>query len=445
MTARSIVLVVLVALVACSSAAAAPVAPVVPTTSVRTPAFPFGAGERATALAAISAAIQRDYVDAPMRAVLVDKLAAADHAGRYTTSDPSVFAERITEDMRAASHDRHMWMTVDPAAYAAARAPTQSDDGADAFHRRAALRAHHGIGELRRLPGNLRYLKITAFDWIDDETGAVYDDAIRFLKDGDAIIIDLRGNPGGSHAAVRYLVSHFLPGDVLLLTFLHSGEAPKQSHSLENLPAGRLIGKPLYVLTDEYTGSAAEEFAYHVAQWKLGELVGARTAGAANNNKLVPIAPGFTLSVSFGRPVHAISGTNWDGVGVTPTVAVPANRALASAQHLALRKLAAMPSATKDTLAEYAWASVSVEAALHPARVSVAQLAGNYGEAKVTLRDGELWFQRANRPPLELSPLTTDGLFAVAGTDSVRIRLDGRAAEVMWVDDASSRVYARSK
>ena len=33
---------------------------------------------------------------------------------------------------------------------------------------------------------------------------------MRFLSGGDAVIIDLRKNGGGSPDAVRYLVSHFL-------------------------------------------------------------------------------------------------------------------------------------------------------------------------------------------------------------------------------------------
>ena len=445
---------VLVALLAaaCSPAVAAPAAPTAPTapapTAAAAPAFPFGSAERTAALAAITTAVQRDYVDPPMRATLVDKLAAAERAGRYATPDPALFAERVTEDMRAASHDHHMWMTVDLAAYAASQAPPHSDAGADAFHRREVLRAHHGLAELRRLPGNVRYLQITGFEWLADETGAAYDDAMRFLKDGDAVIIDVRGNPGGDHAAVRYLVSHFLAGDVLLLTFLHGSELPRQSHTLENVPAGRLIGKPLYVLVDGHTGSAAEEFAYHVAQWKLGELVGATTGGAANNNDLVPIAPGFTLSVSVGRPVHALSGTNWDGVGVAPTVAVAPEQALAAAEQLALRKLAAAPGATPDTLAEYAWAAVAVDAELHPVTLAparLAALAGRYGEATVTLRGDALWFQRTGKRLVKLAPLTTDGLFAVAGMDFFRVRLTGRTAELSWAGEPGPRIYPRGK
>jgi C-terminal processing protease CtpA/Prc len=104
---------------------------------------------------------------------------------------------------------------------------------------------------------------------------------------------------------VQYLVSHFLKPGMLEITFLQAGREPVQTRVLDHLPAGRMLGKPLYVLVDQGTASAAELFAYDVQQFKLGTLIGTRTAGAANNNDFVPIAPGFMLSVSTGRPVHS--------------------------------------------------------------------------------------------------------------------------------------------
>ena len=87
---------------------------------------------------------------------------------------------------------------------------------------------HHGITELRVLPGNVRYMKVAAFFWTEGETTRAYDDAVRFLKDGEAIVIDVRGNGGGDALAVRYLVSHFVGPNKLLLTFLEGGKAPEE-------------------------------------------------------------------------------------------------------------------------------------------------------------------------------------------------------------------------
>ena len=260
------------------------------------------AADRDAALQAIMAAFEEQYVFPEMRPRIIARLKSAQRKGRYATDDPALFAESITADLREVSRDKHLSLVVDPAGYAAARAGDDADKNEQALWRRQALRSHHGLAEQRILGGNVRYLKIAGFEWVDDETGPAYDDAMRFLKGGDAAIIDLRGNGGGTHAAVRYLVSHFMRGDVLEMTFLAGSAVPEQSRTLEYLPAGRLQNLPLYVLIDGGTASAAEAFAYDVQQFKLGELVGARTVGAANNNKLLPIAPNFLLSVSFGRP-----------------------------------------------------------------------------------------------------------------------------------------------
>ncbi|MBI1752019.1 MAG: S41 family peptidase [Acidobacteria bacterium] len=404
------------------------------------------ASDRAAALKAIQAAFQERYVFPEMRPAIIERLEQSRKDGRYDLDDPVIFAERITQDLEAVSHDLHLYLRTDPAAYAAAMAPPQSTEGMAAFRRHKAIREHHGLSELKVLPGNLRYLKITGFKWVQDETGSIYDEAMRFLKDGDAVIIDLRGNGGGSSAAVRYLVSHFLDEDVLEMTFHQGSEIPKQSRTLDHLPAGRLKGMPLWVLIDRYVASAAESFAYDVAQFKLGELVGSPTIGAANNNELLPIAPSFILSLSFGRPVHAVSQTNWEGVGVKPAIQTLPGQELDVAQSRALAFLAKNPAAMPEALADYAWAKVAVEARLHPVALDPAQLkalSGQYGNGEIAYREGSLWWDRSKRPSVRLLPLTEESLFAVEHLDILRLRLTGKTMEQLWMGEPAPRVIPK--
>lgn len=406
--------------------------------------------DRDGAIDAIAGAIRHSYVFPDERAGIIQRLERARSDGRYLTDDPSLLAQRVTDDLQAASKDGHLYLRYDPAQYAAARrAATAGAEGEDleAYWRRLAIRDHHGLTEMRVLPGNIRYLRISGFHWVRDETGAAYDGAMRFMREADAIVIDLRGNGGGSHAAVKYLVSHFLGADTLEMTFLQSSETPVQSRTLEHLPAGRLTGKPLYVLIDGSVGSAAEAFAYDVQQFKLGELVGSRTAGAANNNKLVPIAPYFMLSVSYGRPVHPISRTNWEGTGIEPSIAAAPAQTLEVAETLALSRLARRPGASPEALAEYDWARIGVEARLRPVSVAPARLkalAGRYGEIGVAFRDGGLWLVRQDRPPRPLSPLMADGLFAVDGSTTLRVRFTSRGLEMLRRGDPTPQKFKRN-
>ncbi|MET0658855.1 MAG: S41 family peptidase [Steroidobacteraceae bacterium] len=405
------------------------------------------AAERQAALTAINDTFERRYVFEELRPKIVERLHEAQRSGRYELDDPAAFADRVTEDLQAVSNDKHLVLRFDPAAYAAAVAQPDSNEGEEAFWRRRALRNHHGLTELQVLPGNVRYLKIAEFDWIQDETGLAYDDAMRFLKEGDAVIIDLRGNGGGSHSAVRYLVSHFLDGGVLDMTFLEGSLPPEQSRTVEYLPAGRLRGVPLYVLIDRGVASAAEAFAYDVQQFKLGELVGAKTAGAANNPELLPIAPAFILGISTARPVHPVSNGNWEGIGIEPTVATDPQQAFDTAYLLALQRLAQKPGASAEHLADYEWARVAVTARLHPVTIDAKKLrslAGRYDRFTVAFRDGALWLTRPNRPSGRLLPLTADGLFAVEGQDTLRVRLSRGELQLLRADGSPPLVVSRN-
>lgn len=406
--------------------------------------------QRVAAIADIVHQVGERYVFPDRIPTITAKLRIGLESGRYDTDNPTLFADRVTEDLRTASQDRHMYLRYAPAEYAARLAPKGNLPGQtalDALWSRQARRANHGLEESRILPGNVRYLRITGFQWIDDESGAAYDAAMRFLRGGDAVILDLRGNGGGSHAAVRYLLSHFMDPDELDITFLEAGKAPVQSHTLDYLPAGRLKGKPLYVLIDHQVGSGAEAFAYDVRQFHLGTLVGATTAGAANNNSFSAVVPGFILSCSYGRPVHPVSQSNWEGVGVAPDVAADPERSLDVAQALALGTLTARTDADPADLADWNWARVAAEARVHPPQIPAAKmrlLAGTYGSQRIVWHDGALQLMRSGRP-MALVPLTKDGLFTVAGFDDhFRVRLTERAMETQWNDEPLPTHFPRS-
>lgn len=421
-----------------------------PTAVVRSAIAPLTADQRAAAVAAIVQAVESRYVFPERVPAIRDRLNDGLASGRYDVSDPAAFAERLSTELRESSQDGHMYLLHSPEQYAATAASEVDPYDNPAFQAiwaAAARRSNHGLGEMRILPGNVRYLRITQFHWVRDRTGQAYDDAMRFLREGDAVIIDLRGNGGGDHAAVRYLLSHFIGPDKLDMTFLASGEEPVQSRTLDHLPAGRLTGKPLYVLTSRQVGSAAEAFAYSVQKFDLGTLVGGTTGGAANNNTFVPIAPGFMLSVSSGRPVHPVTGTNWEGTGVEPDVAVDPAAALETAAALALEALLANADVDPADRAAWEWAQVAAAARARPVTVApqrLRALAGSYGGRRIVFEDGGLVWRRVNGAAARLVPLTADGLFTVEGSDDrQRMRLTGDALEMLRMDDPSPARFAR--
>jgi hypothetical protein len=430
------------------SFSALPLAGQIATGTERAASKSLSPSDRDAVIASVEASVRSEYVFPTKTAGIIERLEQSRKSGHYAVDDAGLLAQRIAQDLASASSDRHLHLVYDPARYALeTQTPAATSAEGDAYDRLASLRDNSGLTEMKILPGNIRYLKIARFGWIDDTTGEAYDSAMRFLSAGDAIIIDLRGNPGGDGAAVRYLVSHFLPPGTLEFSFLTGTDAPQQSRALDYLPAGRIKGKPLYVLIDGNVASAAESFAYDVQQFKLGELVGAKTIGAANNNKFVPIAPGFMLSVSYGRPVHAVSGTNWEGVGVEPSVSSPPAQALVTAERLALLRLKQASGVAIDRIADYGWALAGVDAQLHPLSLSPAQLqplTGQYGKVTIELQDRALTMSRTGRPTERLIPLTSDGLFGVEGSDLLRVRFASDSIQILFKGDPAPPTIRRT-
>jgi hypothetical protein len=377
------------------------------------------------------------YVFPDKRAAIVAAVKAARDAGSYDVANPQEMAEKLTVDLAKASGDGHLYMNYNPAQFADLSRPTRSEPSRFALD--TGRERNDGYDEQKVLAGNVRYVRVSGFIWSEKTTPAIVDAAARFLSNGDAIVIDLRGNGGGHAEAVQRLVSYFFANGTQELMKFHDGISGKTevNRVLAKLPAPRLAGKPLYVLIDRGAASAAEEFAYHVQQFKLGTLIGETTAGAANNNMLFPVAPFFVASVSFGRPEHPISRTNWEKVGVAPDVTTPSAGALNQAHLMALKTLAA--NGTQAQKNGYDWDIAGLEATLKPVQVSTQVLdayVGTYGVRRVWREGTTLKFQREQRPPTELVALGPD-LFGLANTAAVRLKFRREGGRVVGFDQVT--------
>jgi hypothetical protein len=347
-----------------------------------------------------------NYVLADVRPKLDATLERGLASGRYDVGDPSVLAGRLNEDMEAVAHDKHLGIRFDPreqANLAARPAGAGADDAPPSPEEiRQATQFNHGIVQLKVLPGNIRYMETLGFFWGGQKTAEAYDNAMRFLREGDAVIIDMRRNGGGSPDAVQYLISHFLEPNRPIVTFHMGANKVDKLSSLPSLPAGRLVGKPLYVLTSSHSASAAEEFIGHVAGFKLGEVIGETTAGAGFRNEFFPVKGGYVISVSVGRAVLASTGKDWEGVGIAPTTKVDVDKALEVAQVHALKRIAT--TATGDDKRILEARAALLNAQLNPVSTALplSDYAGAYGERSVSVADGKLLWQRGNGPKIPM-------------------------------------------
>ena len=97
--------------------------------------------------------------------------------------------------------------------------------------------------------------------------------------------------------------------------------------------------KPIYVLTSNLTFSAAEEFSNNLQTLKRATIIGEITAGGANPGDVFKVGEHFNMFISTGKAINPITKDNWEGKGVLPDIAVPAEQALLTAQILAMQPI----------------------------------------------------------------------------------------------------------
>jgi len=257
------------------------------------------------------------------------------------------FADSLTRHLRAVTHDLHLRVhyRYEPLPITRDEEPTGEERAADVAQERLL---NFGFDKVQRLPGNVGYLELRSFsDYAEAQPTAVA--AMQFLGNCDALIIDLRRNGGGSPNMIATLLTYLVPSEGHRLHYNDfalrqpQGMVTEQSWTLPFVPGTRFAGKPVYVLTSELTGSAAEEFSYDVQTHKLGTLIGAVTAGGANPGGLFRLNEHFAAFIATGRAVNTVTQTNWEGVGVKPDVAVKAEDALREAHVRALNALLEKP------------------------------------------------------------------------------------------------------
>ncbi len=129
------------------------------------------------------------------------------------------------------------------------------------------------------------------------------------LKDADALVWDLRGGWGG--AQPQYL-DLFNPRSPTMKITGRNGETGFVDVKWR---------KPVAALINEGTRSGKEVLAYGFKEYGLGELVGHRTKGAVLAATAFLIGDDGLLSLAVEDVL--VDGQRLEGVGVTPTIAVP--------------------------------------------------------------------------------------------------------------------------
>ncbi len=297
---------------------------------------------RAQVIDAVLSRIRDQYVF-PDRAEEMEREIRARQAGSEydRVTNVSALARLLTTHLREVSHDKHLG--VDYLGDAAAGGPVGPPPGRPEGN--PADPAIFGFERVERLPGNLAYIKLVGFLEPQGAEAAVAA-ALTSVHDAEALIFDLRDNGGGSPGMVALISSYLFDEEPVHLSDIYwrDGDRTEQFWTLGDVPGTRFgPDKDVYVLTSERTFSAAEEFAYNLQALGRATIVGETTGGGAHPGGCAPLVAWFGMCVPTGRSINPITGTNWEGTGVVPDVAVAADAALETAESMARQAIGGAP------------------------------------------------------------------------------------------------------
>jgi len=249
------------------------------------------------------------------------------------------FAETLTKDLQAVSKDKHLRVRYshEPLPVGQPRREPTAEEREE--ERREMNWMNHGFNKVERLRGNIGYLEFRGF--FDPELGAeTLAAAMNFLSSTDALIIDLRGNGGGSPEMVALVCSYLFGPEPVHLNDLYwrEGNRTDEFWTRKEVSGKRYLNKDVYVLTSKRTFSGAEEFTYNLKNLKRATIIGETTGGGAHPGGGFRINEHFSMFVPTGRAISPITKTNWEGTGVKPDIEVPADQALLVARLAAMKK-----------------------------------------------------------------------------------------------------------
>jgi C-terminal processing protease CtpA/Prc len=274
------------------------------------------------------------YVFPDVAKKMEEALRAHQKAGDYDKiAEARAFTDRLTDDLRAVSHDKHLRVGFSPSVVPAGD-PEPTEDEKAKF-REQMERMNCGFRKAEKLDGNIGYVK---FDFFGDAEvcGPKATAAFAAIAGVDAVIFDLRENGGGQPAMVAFVCSYlFAKKTHLNDLYERKSNKTEQFWTKPEVPGDKFVKQPVFVLTSQRTFSGAEEFTYNLKNLKRATIVGETTGGGAHPTQMVRLDDHFMMGVPFARAISPITKTNWEGTGVEPDVKVAADQALETAKKLA--------------------------------------------------------------------------------------------------------------
>lgn len=175
------------------------------------------------------------------------------------------------------------------------------------------------VKDAKILEDGIGYIRITQFN---EPTAEEFDKAVTKLeKQGmDALIIDLRNNPGGLLEAARKIASKFVPPGKLIVST--EGRDPTQKTVYRSDGGKKELTIPVVLLVNIGSASGSEIVAGALQDLKRAVLVGETTFGKGSVQSILALPDGSAMRLTTAKyytPSHKVIHEH----GVTPDIIVP--------------------------------------------------------------------------------------------------------------------------
>lgn len=371
--------------------------------------------------------IKENYVLQDSVAFIIPKIEGSYHLDEFKKNQTAEeFALYLTQLLRTITKDAHFGFIYQPQVFSLLNQAEIDENDALNSELDAMLGAMGGntgpsekhnfyFRKAEILEGNVGYLKLEQIPPLEIAQPTL-DAAMGFLFNTDAFILDLRGNRGGAGGFIPYLISYFFPKGKKLL-YTREMPAPawdsiSHHYTHEHINGKRMVKTPVYILTDQATGSAATNLAYTMQSFKRATIIGENTGSGyrgAHSASLFPIENGIVGLIPIGRVVNAKTNTNWRVEGVHPDIPSVSKEALKAAHIKALENLSALESNAeyksllKKILEEKRAHPIKNNSSETTSSPNLQRYVGTYDGGRTVWVEGEkLKYQREGGSPLDL-------------------------------------------
>jgi len=317
---------------------------------------PFNKTTALEAVAALATKLEETFVFPEVGKAYAAMLRANLEQGKYSQfADAQAFANAVTADLQAVQKDGHLKVHIVPPED---RAGPREESASAATSHSEPSQSDSTISRSGWIGDGVAYIRFESFFGTEGTMSALRD-FIEEHRGAKSLIIDIRTHRGGGLDEMDLLFPHIFAKTTSLVAMdtrasvveNGGGLPPRESmrhvaapasvvryeHVVTPVKDGAFQNTKVYVLTAKRTASAAEHFALSLKRTGRATLIGETTRGAGNFGGMEPLDAGFTYAafIPFGRTFDQDTGKGWDGVGIEPNIAVPADQALDEALKLA--------------------------------------------------------------------------------------------------------------